>query len=112
MKSRKLWDELGLTRETMYKPESIAYWLQEQPKEFLDGIAHELMEPAVNIRAWIELLQQDPAITSLPIEKGSEVTVQKVLEFILENATTVDDIARLLRQYARTAAFTEPPTEP
>jgi hypothetical protein len=111
MTSNDLWNELGLTGETQYKPEAIAFWLQHPPKEFLEVIATELMNPAASIKGCADILQQNSTITSVTVNSRTEVTVQQLLTIILNSQTVIEDIAKLLRQYARTADFTESSSE-
>jgi signal transduction histidine kinase len=111
MTSNDLWIELGLTIETAFKREAIPYWLQYPPKEFLESIAHELITPAISIRGFVQLLQLNPAVTSLPLANGDAMSVQQVLDLLLQYQATIADIAVLLSAYAKKADFTEPPTE-
>ena len=102
MNKRKTIDELGLTRETIFKSHvAMPFWIQLGHQEFLMSIINELRGQVIPTKVFLKIISDDTNIAHLPLEfYSNEKTVKELCEIIEKYNERLFDIFDIMWQYA------------
>ncbi len=93
------WNDTGLDRESMFKPEAMSFWLDHSPQYFMQSTVHEIREIIMKVELQMGFIRPNP---SLPLDYSGRKTPEEVCESIQKYQDELKDIMNIIWEYSKT----------